>query len=79
MALDKTKLMQCNEIIPSNQSSTTDLTNEGAVFQGALGDCWMVAAMASLSLPEHREKFDQVVPPSQSFNKREYAGIFHFR
>ena len=48
-------------------------------LQGALGDCWMVAAMASLSLPEHREKFDQVVPPSQSFNKREYAGIFHFR
>ena len=71
--------MQCNNPVQSELSIWTDLTNESAVFQGALGDCWMVAAMASLSLPEHREKFDQVVPPSQSFNKREYAGIFHFR
>ena len=69
----------CNDPNQSERSISTDLTNESAVFQGALGDCWMVAAMASLSLPEHREKFDQVVPPSQSFNKREYAGIFQFR
>ena len=71
--------MQCNNPVQSELSISTDLTNESAVFQGALGDCWMVAAMASLSLPEHREKFDLVVPASQSFNKREYAGIFHFR
>lgn len=46
------------------------------VQQGELGDCWLLAAVANLTL--HSHLFCQVVPDDQDFGNK-YAGIFHFR
>jgi hypothetical protein len=47
------------------------------MFKGELGDCWLQAAIANLTM--HENLFDQVVPKEDQSFSESYAGIFHFR
>uniref|UniRef100_A0A803XM05 Calpain 13 n=2 Tax=Meleagris gallopavo TaxID=9103 RepID=A0A803XM05_MELGA len=46
------------------------------IIQGEIGDCWMLAALGSLTM--QKRFLENVLPKDQGFQS-DYAGIFHFR
>lgn len=58
-----------------NPAFIADGTSRFDLDQGNLGDCWFIAAAATLAC--RPELLDVVVPKDQSFQDN-YAGIFHF-
>ncbi|XP_071800051.1 calpain-9-like isoform X1 [Asterias amurensis] len=47
------------------------------IAQGELGDCWFLAALASLSLDDYLLK--RVCPEDQGFDRNNYCGAFYFQ
>jgi len=75
------KRSDCVWLRPFEISSSPKFVSSGVsrfdVVQGELGDCWLVAAVANLTL--NQRLFALVVPPDQSFDRGSYCGLFRFR
>uniref|UniRef100_A0A8C3MZR9 Uncharacterized protein n=1 Tax=Geospiza parvula TaxID=87175 RepID=A0A8C3MZR9_GEOPR len=59
-----------------NPHLITDGVSRFDIMQGEIGDCWMLAALGSLTL--RKQFLENVLPKDQGFQD-DYAGIFHFR
>ncbi|TFK09784.1 GDP-mannose 4,6 dehydratase [Platysternon megacephalum] len=63
-------------MIERNPHLIVDGVSRFDIVQGEIGDCWVLAALGSLTL--QRQFLENVLPKDQGF-KENYAGIFHFR
>ena len=73
--ISKFTWMRASELV-NDPKFIVDGASRFDVNQGSLGNCWVLASVASLTLK--KKLFARVVPNDQSFDE-EYAGIFHFR
>ncbi|KAJ7340994.1 hypothetical protein JRQ81_004467, partial [Phrynocephalus forsythii] len=63
-------------VIQKNPSLFVDGVSRFDIHQGQVGDCWVLAALGSVT---RQQRFlERVIPKDQGF-KNNYAGIFHFR
>ncbi|XP_030124796.4 calpain-13 isoform X3 [Taeniopygia guttata] len=78
--LPEEKLWQIQWKRPTELQKNPYLIRDGVsrfdIMQGEIGDCWMLAALGSLTLRKH--VLENVLPKDQGFQD-DYAGIFHFR
>ncbi|XP_015269360.1 PREDICTED: calpain-13 [Gekko japonicus] len=73
--LDQIQWMRPYDIL-ENPKLIVDDVSRFDILQGKIGDCWLLAALGSLTV---QQRFlGNVVPKDQDF-KHNYAGIFHFR
>lgn len=60
-----------------NPQFITNKVEPDDLHQGQIGNCWFIAALASvLTVPEYSKR---IIPECQTFDNGNYAGIFHFR
>ncbi|XP_050828369.1 calpain-13 [Serinus canaria] len=78
--LPEEKLRQIQWKRPTELQRNPYLVMDGVsrfdIMQGEIGDCWMLAALGSLTL--RKQFLENVLPKDQGFQE-DYAGIFHFR
>ncbi|XP_063247232.1 calpain-13-like isoform X2 [Prinia subflava] len=78
--LPQEKLRRIRWKRPTELQRNPHLIMDGAsrfdIMQGEIGDCWMLAALGSLTL--RKQFLENVLPKDQGFQD-DYAGIFHFR
>ncbi|XP_015478651.1 calpain-13-like isoform X1 [Parus major] len=78
--LPEEKLWQIQWKRPTELQRNPHLIMDGVsrfdIMQGEIGDCWMLAALGSLTL--RKQFLENVLPKDQGFQD-DYAGIFHFR
>ena len=61
------KWIRASELVDDPQFIVVGATRFD-INQGFLGNCWMLASVATLTLKENKTLFDRVVPPGQSFD-----------
>jgi hypothetical protein len=66
-----------HQIVPNPRFILKEVSTNG-ICQGDTGNCWFIASVVSL-IGTKGSILDFVIPQNQSFDKKDYAGVFHFR